>query len=389
MRFTLYFLASIVALIALSVLSTLLATGPLEIRIGGKRTPPTQTLERNSDSRSEVLIEQLGVLIVDVRAKGQFVSHRVIHLLRAIQRSAPDVPCELWISRDGKLPADLKAYLKTWQHLITTRQMPASHTNKNTGNMIDLTGVDGGHIGKGLALRDSAFDYPVLLDGDSWPCPGWFDRMKDTVNHADVIWSLEKCPSARIRERKATAETVSPMIAGQIAEYRKFRERNTGTVFGVRRTPATHAWLTDALDIRANQQAMLRARNNFGYDPKLPGSGAKDQSAFRESFFLHRHKVQEYLVPTDLACRSRKPTGNWCSCTCECSSCLFVHDLDQGHAYTGFAACARKYAINGTKVPNKSARKYAINGTKVPNKRVRRKRKKSKNTNTQPSRSLV
>jgi len=120
MRFTLYFLASIVALIALSVLSTLLATGPLEIRIGGKRTPPTQTLERNSDSRSEVLIEQLGVLIVDVRAKGQFVSHRVIHLLRAIQRSAPDVPCELWISRDGKLPADLKAYLKTWQHLITS-----------------------------------------------------------------------------------------------------------------------------------------------------------------------------------------------------------------------------------------------------------------------------
>jgi hypothetical protein len=35
------------------------------------------------------------------------VCDRVIHLLRVIHRSAPYVPCELWISRDGKLPADL------------------------------------------------------------------------------------------------------------------------------------------------------------------------------------------------------------------------------------------------------------------------------------------
>ena len=130
---------------------------------------------------------------------------------------------------------------------------------------------------------------------------------------------------APIRTNRGAAphrkHTVSPMIAGQIAEYHQSRERNTGSVFRVRRTPATHAWLTDALDIRANQQAMLRARN-FGYNPKLPGSGSKDQSAFRESFFLHRHRLQEFLAPLDLACRSQKPTGNRCSCTCECSSCL-------------------------------------------------------------------
>jgi hypothetical protein len=32
-------------------------------------------------------------------------------------------------------------------------------------------------------------------------------------------------------------------------------------------------------------------------------------------------------VPKDLACRSRKPTGNRGACTCECSLSLCVNDF--------------------------------------------------------------
>ena len=262
------------------------------------------------------------------------MSHRVIHSLEAIRRSAPDVPCELWISQRGLLPADLEAYVQTWKHLITVRKMPSSHTNNHNGRVIDLTGIHGGYIGKGLALRDSHFDFPIVLDGDSWPCPGWFDAMKEAVQHADVIWSL--APNAFGGTRGKPLTYSSPMIAGQEKEYSQFGERNTGTVFGVRRTTSTQLWLTDALDVRSDQIGKKRL-----YSP------TNDQPAFRESFFLHRHKLKEHVLSKNLACRSRNPTGNRCACTCECSSCLFVHDFDGSDhksKYTGFNACAMKYA---------------------------------------------
>ena len=200
---------------------------------------------------------RIGVLIVDVRPPGEHVSDRVIHSLQAVRRTAPDVRCELWMSLGGPVPAPLQAYLQVWKHMVTVRYMPASYKNPHNGAAINLAGVDGGHIGKALALRESSFDFPIVLDGDSFPCQGWLEEVQRAMQDADVIWSLAPMRFGATQGHK-DAHT-APMSASQVAEYRKFPERNTGTVFAVRRTPATRLWLTAAIDIRANQTALFEA----------------------------------------------------------------------------------------------------------------------------------
>ena len=200
---------------------------------------------------------QIGVLIVDVRPPGEPVSDNVLHSLQAVRRTAPDLHCELWMAHGGRVPTPLNAYLQAWKHMVTIRYMPVSHTNPHNAAAINLAGVHGGHIGKALALRESGFDFPVVLDGDSFPCQGWLDAVQRATQDADVIWTIAPYPYATTHNNR-DAHT-SPMSASQVAEYRTFPERSTGTVFAVRRTPATRLWLTAALDIRANQTTLLDA----------------------------------------------------------------------------------------------------------------------------------
>jgi len=75
----------------------------------------------------------------------------------------------------------------------------------------------------------------------------------------------------------------------------------------------------------------------------------QDQAAFRESFFLHRHQIREYLFPRHQGCRNPKEEG--VECACGGTQCLFTHSK------AGFKACAQKFttASNRALVPSRNA----------------------------------
>jgi len=121
----------------------------------------------------------------------------------------------------------------------------------------------------------------------------------------------------------------------------------------------SHAACTQQLRVRS-QVPVSGSKDQSAF----PGSGSNDKSAriiFPPSA-LGAGIAQEYLVPKDLACRSRKPTGNRGACTCECSLSLcvndFIVDLYHGNAHTGFVACAKKSQSNEAKVPDKKAKTF-------------------------------
>lgn len=268
---------------------------------------------------------QIGIVIVDIRPRDEWVNKRVLQLLRQVMATAPGIACEVWVNPDSRFPDNLLAHLKTQKASVSLRYMPAVH---NTGerHTIDLHGTHGGHIGKALALRDSRFEFPILLDGDSWPCSDWLQSVNNATLEADVIWSRAPLPFGASFNNATTHS--SPLIPGQMGAFRHFAERNTGTIFGVRKTPFSRLWLTDALDMRANQSSSQRRKNYRAF---------ADQAAFRESFFLHREGLREYLFPLDRACRDPEHKKYKCSsCACECSKCLFIHG--QQH----FDRCAKK-----------------------------------------------
>ena len=174
-----------------------------------------------------------GVVIVDVRPKNKFVKKQVLDLLYQVHNTVPNMPCEIWIGFGTKLLQSLLEYIEKNKSIIFIRYIPATYTNA-VGQQIDLQNTPhGGHIGKSLALRDSAFQLPILLDSDSWPCAGWFEAVKNASNNADVIWSLAvdhfgaSSGIRHIHEKSMTSQ--------QQKGFENFAERNSGTVFMVRK----------------------------------------------------------------------------------------------------------------------------------------------------------
>ena len=264
---------------------------------------------------SSSIQQKFGIVISDIRPTGKAVDWRVLRLLRQVSSTAPGTACEVWVAPGSILPENLQAYLKMQNGSVSVRYMPAVYVN-SAGHKIDLHGKHGGHIGKALALRDSSFEFPILLDGDSWPCSGWLGAVKNATLEADVIWSLAIIAFGAVKGRNGKTYT-SPLIRSQIDAFSHFQERNTGTIFGVRKNPASRRWLTDALDMRANQSAPQHRKHYKGF---------QDQAAFRESFFLHREELREYLLPLDKACRDPTNSKYQCNnCACACSKCNLIH----------------------------------------------------------------
>merc|ERR1712159_736602 len=117
-------------------------------------------------------------------------------------------------------------------------------TFTKAGRKITLYGVNGGHIGKAVALRDSAFDFPVFLDGDTWACSGWLEMVTERVaakgGNVDVIWTLAQQRYGATRGKGRVYVTES--IKDEEQAYYDFHERNTGTILAVRRTKNTNEW---------------------------------------------------------------------------------------------------------------------------------------------------
>ena len=266
-----------------------------------------------------------GVVIVDVRPKNKFVKTQVLDLLHQVHNTVPNMPCEIWIGFGTKLLQSLLEYIEKNRSIIFIRYIPATYTNA-VGQQIDLQNTPhGGHIGKSLALRDSAFQLPILLDSDSWPCAGWFEAVKNASNNADVIWSLAvdhfgaSSGIRHIHEKSMTSQ--------QQKDFENFAERNSGTVFMVRKSIDSKAWLTDAIETRVNL-SFSQHRGKY--------SQFADQAAFRQSFFTHKTKFREHIFSAEKACRDIQNNKYQCGmCACKCSNCLFVHNKKH------FARCSR------------------------------------------------
>ena len=267
----------------------------------------------------DLIIKEFGVVIVDVRPAGTPVSRRVLPFLQELRKTAPSIPCEVWITPGSVIPVELQSFFtQEATASITLRYMPSNYTS-SAGNTLDLHSRHGGHIGKALALRDSSFQYSVLLDGDSWPCPGWLESVKNTTREVDVVWTLAPSPFGDLPSNTH----VSPSMRDEdIKNFTHFHERNTGTVFAVLKSPATNRWLTDALDLRALQSTQEHLEK---YRTEWSNWEYKDQPAFRESYFLHRRELSEYIYPNSIACRDGGGQLKGCQCMCNCSSCLFLH----------------------------------------------------------------
>jgi len=259
----------------------------------------------------------MGFVVVDVRQDGvgELVKPQVERLLELTN----NLHVELWVSI-----AAVKTEDKLFQELNNTgrfhvRMMKESHTYGNS--TIDLQGVMGGHVGKAHALKESRFDFPLLLDGNSWPCNDYFVKEVEEMvvnGHTDVIWTL--APIKFGGNGGNATRFVDHRIADEIDVYKSFQERNTGTLIAVKRTsPAVQSWLALTMNIYVQH---VDAGINDG------NGNQRDQPAFREAFFIHRHKLKEHFA-TD-ACR--RANG------CQCDSCTLVHSK------RFFNKCVQDYA---------------------------------------------
>ena len=265
---------------------------------------------------------EFGIVIVDVRRNlktGPFL----LDQLKQILRTTENVPIEVWIGQYAQMSAEIESL----SDLISFKRMPASHTFEDYPTL-KLTDHLGGHIGKAFALAHSKFDVPILLDGDVWPCEGWFDMALNAIlnGHHDVVWT--KAPQAFGGTSKKNARAHwSAEIDNVVEKYSHFGERNTGTCVIVRSyKESVREWLNFTLNLFMKQQNYAVARDGVS-TLRTPYT---DQVAFRESFFVYRNELSENLLPDHVACRRnellRKKT---CNCACSCTSCLLVHGIDR------------------------------------------------------------
>ena len=235
---------------------------------------------------------KFGIVLVETRKHNETVSSRIISLIQQIIKTQPDLPCELWLSSNSIINRNLQDFIDSHSTQIFVQYMPSKYTSTDSIYSIDLSSEHGGHIGKAMALRESKFLFPIFFNSDSWPCRNWFNVILNASLESDIIWSLAPIHFGASTNNNASASTTT-FLEKNISQYENFRERNTETIFAVRKSSISYAWLTDALNIRAKMsvgsyQTMFRP--------------FQDQAAFRESFFQYRFQLKEHLISSNIAC---------------------------------------------------------------------------------------
>ena len=274
-----------------------------------------------SDSTQEGVF---GFILVDVREDG-ILSPRIKALIERLF-DISDLSVELWMSNnttepDKQLGPELTQLL---DQRLFYRTMISNYTSG--GYFIDMINARGGHIGKSYALKESRFDFPILFDGDVWPCnTNIMSVVKQAIERErkDVVWSRAPSPFGGSKDRNDLF--VSPEIESQLEEYKQFYERNTGSVFAVNRKRAlVRQMLQRAMEIFAQQaEGKPRIIRNFCHD----------QPALREAYFLYRHELSEHLLEDGMACRIFKVRKK--GCPCASSTC------DAVHGHKPFDVCAK------------------------------------------------
>ena len=206
-------------------------------------------------------------------------------------------------------------------------------------------------IGKAYALLHSPFNVSVLVDGDSWICVGWLPKLQRHLDaDFDVAWTLGLLHIHYAYDRYETTPYVAGLSGSAKRAWPKFLERNTGTVVIVRKSNLSDAWLQEVLTAypfyeaaRAKEaRGQLRQRLQLGHNQS---GHTRVQPAWREATFkqLRRGLLREVLLPNHVGCRAMgRASTQRCTCECECTECLFLHDhaVTQRARYDGCAAQA-------------------------------------------------
>jgi len=223
----------------------------------------------------------------------------------------------LWVDNKTRVPPDVQAKVRV-------RILPP--------------GFDG-KIGKTYALRYSEpmdTSHVLFLDGDTWVCPGWLEFLYRQIQNltVDVFWTITPIKCGRYVDFKCDVMMDHKLRENATAmkEFVGFAERNSGTVFAIKRSHKTTRWLSDAADLYPR---MVKAKVVLG-----------DQPALRESFFWNRRVLKEAIIDENLGCRAnfwKLPLHlqgrSRCRCKCSCTTCLFIHNKQE------FPECAKELGV--------------------------------------------
>lgn len=250
--------------------------------------------------------EDWGIVLVDLRPPNSKLFYRIQRVLYHLSQISPDAKIELWVHDKAEVPA-----LFDGQHVEIKRLNLDLSTDRKHGP----GRVTYGYISKAYALLQSSFSTAFFFDADVWHCERWEETIDDLLQsnpNSDILWTLEDDKFGDTWGRVPDV-FASPEVLPQIEEYKQFTERNTGTIFGVRKNPSTQFFLQRTIDI-------WHMYKTFDH----PGT---DQGPFRETAFLERHNISELLVPRKEFCRVEEKSwymdenGN----DCHCNNCKVVH----------------------------------------------------------------
>ena len=178
---------------------------------------------------------------------------------------------------------------------------------------------------------NSNFETAFFFDSDVWFCDGWekaIDMSLDEHPHADVLWTNEG-NFADFRGNKRDVYT-SQELKPELNLYIHFFERNTGTIFGIRKNPHTRNFLKRAIAVWTDHRDVDHPANR-GNEDVISNT---DQGPFREAAFLSRKSIREVLLPPSLFCRSlwvyeyyhyNSEDDVVIDNNCQCNLCAIVH----------------------------------------------------------------
>lgn len=251
--------------------------------------------------------DEWGVVLVDYNPTRGNLFYRITTNLARLYEISPHVNVELWVYAGTLLPA-----FNTVQKL----QVRQLHIK------VRLRGIEEqtyGYISKAYALLNTGFSLAFFFDSDVWFCHGWeqaIDALVLANPHSKVYWTTEDCPFCDYKDRSSIIYA-SKEIAPFIEKYKRYTERNTGTLLGIRKCNETQEFLTRTIDIWHEFRSRLWQ--------------GTDQSPFREASFIDRHAINEKLASRKTFCRSRHSRDDGFFYydggpnECSCGRCSIVH----------------------------------------------------------------
>lgn len=265
--------------------------------------------------------EKWGVVLVDLRSDDN-ISDRMRKSLKRLAEISPHVEIELWIHETMNIT-----------NVLRGPNVHVKHLNIPTNSLIKFrrgeTGI--GYLSKVYALQSTEFPTAVYFDSEVWLCEGWEKVLNETLRNYsahDLLWTTEECSFCDYYYKRNDV-FVSRDVRPSLEKYKKYTERNTGTIMVLRRNNYTDEFLLKAIEI----YRLHGLHGSHGYSKT-------DQAPMREAAFIMRNQLREALLPESTWCRSQKSAFYGDSSKCECNLCSVVHMLGW------FEKCTKDYLLS-------------------------------------------